>query len=393
MCHFTNAQRFYVWCGSPLLQCTTGCSLTASCLQAELSLLQPCPCSHLVLKTGLKDSMENAGKRTHAGSKNCHETQKNWRIWPFQVVAGRALFFAGCFSFDYQEALQVAQIGCGFSMLEISKAHLDVVMGIINWGASDEHGGASRLSQAGIVEANLNGNWALNSFKSLWKCCCLFQKIIEYRLHLDRHVGMFNASCRASVLQEQRSLHENDCAIPWPPALHAELIGWEDSVPTGLRFPCLHPKCLPPSKSKGTAPHASPCLGHWFLQTKPFPWMLWDKCKCWLLHYWFHQSLYFSSEEATQTKHWVPPTLDPKLPASVWPSPEKIAFLQDNIATLSGFYCHSKGLFPHPSTNLTAEKTETNSDPKRSHGMPQIPHCRKNNNSNNKYYKGKTSQS
>lgn len=43
-------------------------------------------------------------------------------------------------------------------MLEISKAHLDVVMGIINWGASDEHGGASRLSQAGIVEANLNGN-------------------------------------------------------------------------------------------------------------------------------------------------------------------------------------------------------------------------------------------
>lgn len=47
----------------------------------------------------------------------------------------------------------------------------------------------------------------------------VFQKIAEHRLHLDHHVGMFNASRKASVQQEQRPLlmqrplHENDCAI------------------------------------------------------------------------------------------------------------------------------------------------------------------------------------
>lgn len=65
-------------------------------------------------------------------------------------------------------------------------------------------------------------------------------------------------------------------------------------------------------------------------------------------------SVPFCLEEVTQTKRWVLPAPHPKLPASVWPSPSvqcqtQIAFLQDNIATVSGFYCHSKGSFPHPS--------------------------------------------
>lgn len=72
------------------------------------------------------------------------------------------------FLFDYQEALQVAHIGCGFSLLEISKAHLEVVMGTIPWGAPGGPRDASSFSQSGIVKANLNGNRALNSFKSLW---------------------------------------------------------------------------------------------------------------------------------------------------------------------------------------------------------------------------------
>lgn len=123
------------------------------------------------------------------------------------------------FLFDYQEALQVAHIGCGFSLLEISKAHLEVVMGTIPWGAPGGPRDASSFSQSGIVKANLNGNRALNSFKAFGMLLPVFQKIAEHRLHLDHHVGMFNASRKASVQQEQRPLlmqrplHENDCAI------------------------------------------------------------------------------------------------------------------------------------------------------------------------------------